>query len=394
LCVYENYLDIFRPGEQQFQPDSKVFPDWDESLIARQRDGSQRPNWRVRRKGQPDFWTYTVCPARRLEVARPQIDQLFQAFGRGSIYIDVEGAVPLFDCYDERHPATKEQDAQFRADLLKEVKKRFGVVTTEALPQDFLAPVSEVGSYFSVFPYSGYGNSEFRIMPPMIPIPLHTLVWHGSILNQTGTGTNYYQSDPPHAALFGWLADTIDDKGRRIAYKLRGTAHAEMVSHDYITGPRVIVGPDDAFHCDDVQVSKFSDGTVVVANFASLPFRWHGGKIDSMDFLVTNERASLEIDCPGRARSGSTIEVAVTLKNTWDRTLSGSNLVLLGRGAIYSESPLMQEDLPDIDPGCTTVRKVNVDLPERRDESWFVASVQVPGDHPWEAAEIRGCSLQ
>lgn len=391
LSVYENYLDIFRPGEQMIRPGIKIYPGWDESLIARQKDGSQRKNWRVRRKGKPDLWTYTVCTGRRLEVARPQMNDLLDILGRGSIYIDVEGAVPLFDCYDEGHPVRKEEDAALRCDLLREVKERFGVVTTESLPQDFLAPCVEVGSYFSVFPYSGYGNSEFRIMPPMIPVPLHTLVWHGSILNQTGTGTSYYQSDPPHAALFGWLADTIDDKGRRIAYKLRGTAYSELVSHEFLTGPRVIVGPDDAFHCDDVQLTRFSDGTTVVANFASLPYTWRDRKIGPMEFLIYNERLSIDLDCPGNTGAGSRVEVTAKVKNTWDREIPPSSLAIHPRGLAHAEKPLFEAKLPGLEAGASMERVVNAQLPEEKGESWFIASVSVPGDQPWVVTEICRC---
>ncbi len=394
LSVYENYLDIFRPGEQVLSEGTKRYPDWDESLICRERDGSMRRNWRVRRKGQPDIWTYTVCPARRLQVALPQMDEMLKVLGRGSIYIDVEGAVPLMDCHDPRHAVTKEMDAEFRRQILSEVKKRFGVVTTEALPQDFLAGSAEVGSYFSVFPYSGYGNSSFRVMPPMIPVPLHPLVWHGSILNQTGTGTNFYQSDPPHAALFGWLADTMDEKGRRIAYQLRGTARAEMLSHKFVTGPRVVVGPDDAFHCDDVQMTRFSDGTVVIANFASLPYRWSGACIPPMDFVIFNERLSIKIRYPRKVRLGDGLTAEISLANTWNRRIPPSVLTILGRGTIHRESPLFERRLRGLVPGASVSVKAALEGPREEGRFWLLATLRVPGDDPWEACAIHGCEAR
>ncbi len=393
LSVYENYLDIFRAGEQEERKDAKRYPDWDESLIVRERDGSMRRNFRIRRKGKRDIWTYTVCPAKRLEVALPQMEELLATLGRGSIYIDVEGAVPLFDCYDPRHPVTKEQDCRLRQAIIAEVKKRFGVVTTEALPQDFLAPCVEVGSYFSVFPYSGYGNSSFRIMPPMIPVPLHPLVWHGCVLNQTGTGTQYYQSDPPHAALFGWLADTMDDKGRRIAYQLRGTAHAELVSHEYLTGPRVIVGPDNAFHCDDVQLTRFSDGTLVVGNFASVPYRWRGITIRPMDFAILNERLALKLDCPTQATAAGQLPVHLTIRNTWNREISRAGLVMLGRGAAHRESPLFELELPSLRPRETFRTLAKLEAPSQAGSMWIVATVTVPDESPWQATQIAQCEV-
>jgi len=393
LSVYENYLDIFRPGEEPERPGVKKCPPWDESLIARSRDGSMRPNWRVRRRGQPDIWTYTVCPARRLEVALPQMEKLRSILGPGSIYIDVEGAVPLFDCYDKRHPVTKEEDANLRRELLVEVKRRFGVVTTESLPQDFLAHVADVGSYFSVFPYSGFGNSERRIMPPLVPIPLHTLVWHGSIMNQTGTGTTFYQSDPPHAALLGWLADTMDDKGRRISYKLRGTAMAEMVDHRFLTGPRVVVGSDNAFHCNDVQMTRFSDGTVVIANFATSPYLWQGRSIPPMDFLIFNERLYLELTIPPRSPPSGRIRISIRVKNTWDRAIRASTLSLYERRAAHSETPFYECDLPPLRPDEHVLERTSLQLKEKAGDLWIVAFIDVHDNEPWRVAELAQCHI-
>lgn len=394
LSVYENYLDIFRTGEQPEKSGAKMYPAFDESLVARRRDGSMRPNWRVRRKGKPDLWTYTVCAAKRLFVALPQMDRLRAILGRGSIYIDVEGAVPLFDCYDPRHPVTKEEDAALRIEILEEVKRRFGVVTTESLPQDFLAAVADVGSYFSVFPYSGYGNSESRIMPPLIPVPLHTLVWHGSLLNQTGTGTSFYQSDPPHAALFGWLADTMDDKGRRIAYKLRGTAHAELLSHAFLSDPRVVVGPDDAFHCDDVQMTRFSDGTVVLANFASIPYRWQGKEIPSMDFSITNERLALCLEGPAKAPIGGEIRIRAVAKNTWDQDILEATIVAHSRGVAHREEPVFQSNLPALQCGMKHQEEFTFKAPEQEGKLWTVVAISIPGPDPWQASEIIECSVE
>ncbi len=393
LSVYENYLDIFRPGEQPEKAGVKRYPEWDESLIARKADGSLRPNWRVKRKGKPDLWTYTVCPARRLKVARPQMERMSRILGRGSIYIDVEGAVPLFECFDRDHPVTRADDAQLRRELINAVKHIFGVVSTEALPQDFLAKEVDVGSYFSVFPYSGFGNSDSRIMPPLIPIPLHPLVWHGSILNQTGTGTTFYQSDPPHAALFAWLADTMDDKGRRIAYKLRNTGYAEMVNHEFLTEPRVIVGPDDAFHCDDVQKTEFSDGTTVIANFASIPYHWEGRKIPPMDFIIINRRVVLRLEHPIKASVGEEIEVILTVENTWDREISLDAIKIEGRGLIHSERPLMEADVSRLGIGERITESVSLKLPGESGKLWLVATIQVDDEEPWSVTELATCQV-
>jgi hypothetical protein len=185
----------------------------------------------------------------------------------------------------------------------------------------------------------------------------------------------------------------MDDKGRRIAYKLRGTAHAEMVSHEFVTGPRVIVGPDDVFHCDDVQVTRFSDGTVVVANFASLPYRWRGRTIQPMDFLITNEKLSLKVKCPRKIVAGGSLPVGIRLENVSAKAIPPSAASLLGRGVAYSEVPLFEANVPPLGPGEVFEITPQVKAPREKGRMWIVANVAVPGGDPREVAEIAQCEV-
>jgi len=400
LSVYQNYVDLFQPGEEPLERGAarRPYPKWDEGLVARLRNGDLRPNWRVRRKGLPDIWTRTVCSARRLEVAVPQLRQILETFGRGSVYIDVEGAVPLFECFSGAHPVTREQDCRHRLELLREVKRLFGAVSTEAAPLGCLAPAVEVGSYFSVYQYSGHGNSLFRILPPLIPIPLHPLVFHGSVVNQTAVGDGFYQCHAPHVPLYGFLPDTLDEKGLRVSYQMRGACYAELVEHRFLTGPRVVINENDSFQCDDVQWSRFSDGTIVVGNFASLPFLYEGRWIPPMDFLILHEgldmkvTAKLEEVAPGEA-----LTIELRMKNEGSEMIEGAGVGVVLRGAVRQTLDLEGASLPSIPAGEELGRHWSISVPEDANPGPLVVIVTatMPTDgEPKQAVELACVQIQ
>lgn len=394
LSVYDNFLDIFKPGEQPWDESSgvKCYPPFDESLITRERDGSLRRNFRVERKGKPDIWTYAVCPARRLDVARPQIAQMLATLGRGSIYIDVEGAVPLSECFSHDHPVTREQDCHFRRRLLAGVKQAFGAVSTEAAPIGCLAPAVEVGSYFSLYQYSGHGNSLERVLPPLIPIPLHPLVFHGSLLNQTAVGDGYYQCHAPHVPLYGFLPDTMDDQGLRVSYQMRATCWAELLEHRFLTGPRIVINAADSFQCDDVEFSRFSDGTVVVGNFASVPYHYQGHVIPPMDFLILHEGLEMALSAhPAEVRPGDPLTVRLSLRNTGTRSIEGATFSLLLRGAAQQAPDLADASLPILSPGQALDRSWAIRVPDdaATGRLILVGAVSIPSDvEPSQPAEL------
>ena len=104
LSVYENFVDRY-----------SITPGSDPSMMVKLRDGSVRGNW---------WWeplkerSSTVCSVKREEIARRELGKLKDLIGPGSIYVDVEGAIELLECFDTVHPTTREQDAHHRFELL------------------------------------------------------------------------------------------------------------------------------------------------------------------------------------------------------------------------------------------------------------------------------------
>jgi hypothetical protein len=394
LSVYQNYVDIFQPGDEPRErgPVRRPYPKWDEGLVARLRSGEARPNWRVRRKGLPDIWTCTVCPARRLEVALPQLRQILETFGRGSIYIDVEGAIPLFECFSPDHAVTREQDCVHRLNLLREVKRTFGAVSTEAAPLGCLAPAVEVGSYFSVYQYSGHGNSLFRILPPLIPVPLHPLAFHGSVVDQTAVGDGFYQCHAPHVPLYGFLPDTLDGKGLRVSYQMRATCYAELLEHRFLTGPRVVINEHDSFQCDDVQWSRFSDGTIAVGNFASVPFQYEGRWIAPMDFLILHEGLDMKVAAaPEQVSPGEVLAIELRMKNEGDQPIESASVAVLLRGVVQKALDQQESSFPPIAAGEEMCKHWSVSIPKDATPGLLLvvvtATIQANGE-PKQATEL------
>ncbi len=273
-------------------------PDYDARDVLRLRDGSPRINF---------FVNQTVCTSRRRKRAELRLPEVLEGIGPGNVYLDVEGAAGLMECFSEDHPMTREQDAHYRRDVLRYVKELFGSVTTEHLPHDFLCDVVDMGAYFCVYPYQvldarenrerPYGEGEFdatafrdtegrdwyvRFSCPFqtVPVPLFQLVWHDSVLSMNSSGKytesfrwlENYPCEPMHLPLYGLLPDDLSQRSLAMSRAMRETYLEELVEHQFLTGPTMEYTDRGLYRTRDVQMSRFGDGTVVVVNFSDEPF--------------------------------------------------------------------------------------------------------------------------
>ena len=287
LSRYTNVIDV-KPAA----------PDYDARDVLRLRDGSPRVNF---------FVNQTVCASQRRKRAELRLPEVLEGIGPGNVYLDVEGAAGLMECFSEEHPMTREQDAHYRRDVLRYVKELFGSVTTEHLPHDFLCDVVDMGAYFCVYPYQvldarenrerPYGEGEFdatafrdaegrdwyvRFSCPFqtIPVPLFQLVWHDSVLSMNSSGKytesfrwlENYACEPMHLPLYGLLPDDLSQRSLMMSRAMRGTYLEELVEHRFLVGPVMEYTDRGLYRTRDVQLSRFGDGTIVIANFGDEPF--------------------------------------------------------------------------------------------------------------------------
>ncbi len=279
MTVYENFVDYF-----------DFNPGYDERFVVHRRDGSVRTNWWAE---QHQSYTHTICSKIRADHAKERLGDLHDMIGDGSIYVDVEGAIELIECYSDRHLVTREQDAMNRRELLAHAKDVFGTVATESMPIDCLADVVDVGAYFSVFQWCGYGASDNpKVLPPVIPVPLFVMVYHGSVLNMTAKDTDFYNCPAPYMPLWGMMPDEVDEFCLRVSRELRQTSYAALDEHRFVTAPRIDVegeGDSERFLARDVQLARYSDGVSVLANFSGEPFTYEGRTADSGDWVAWRE---------------------------------------------------------------------------------------------------------
>ena len=274
LSVYENFVDRY-----------SITPGFNKDMMVKLRDGSVRLNW---------WWealkerSSTVCSVKREEIARRELGNLKDLIGPGSIYVDVEGAIELLECFDPVHPTTRKQDAHHRFELLSYTRDLFGTVATESMPIDCLADAVDVGAYFPVYQWIGYGCSEKpRMDPAVIPVPLFVMTYHGSVLTMTPKQNNYYTCDSLYVPLWGMMADDTDEFSLAISRDMRETAYATLDEHAFLTPPKVETGKE--YHSADVQMSRFSDGACVIANFSGEEFTWRGRSVPAKEYVLWRE---------------------------------------------------------------------------------------------------------
>jgi hypothetical protein len=78
-----------------------------------------------------------------------------------------------------------------------------------------------------------------------------------------------------------------------MSHAMRDTYLEELVEHQFLTGPAMEYTDRGLYRTRDVQLSRFGDGTIVIANFSDEPYFY-----DSHTPVPMHEFAILR---PGRA---------------------------------------------------------------------------------------------
>lgn len=137
--LHDNYQDIYRDS-----------PSWDESLIMKAPDGSlvKGGHWAGGR-------AYLTCSQKALELAqRPQNLPAVQKLTRANAYfIDTTYAAGLQECFDPKHPLTRQDDMKWKQALSDYARSLFGIFGSEcgrewALPHsDFFEGLTGVSGH-------------------------------------------------------------------------------------------------------------------------------------------------------------------------------------------------------------------------------------------------------
>ena len=147
---------------------------------------------------------------------------------------------------------------------------------------DFLCDTVDLGYYFSVY-------QSHPFIEDLIPVPLYQLVYHDSVIGATTGG--WIEDwpgelgsccEPLHIPLYGLAPDDFSKRSLIMSKDMRETYYEEMTEHKFLT--------------QDIQISSFSDGTKVIANFSNSPYLYEGTEVGpkGLLFIIKDKKIVLK----------------------------------------------------------------------------------------------------
>jgi hypothetical protein len=254
FAVHDNYRDFYENAAS-----------FDEKMSIRRSDGSIQHDstWCG---GPQEFLSAVFAPG----YVRRNHD-LFAENGvhLGGAYLDVFAVADLDESYQEAHPMSREDCANFRRSCFDLLHARGYVVSSEE-PVDFAVPSIDLVHHgpYATSPKLGGGG------PVGIPVPLFNLVYHDSILLPWDMGENGGWGIPNgdagrlHCVLNAGLPyvgpGASEEQIARVkeAAALAGKlACEEMVNHEFLDSSK------------RVQRTTYSDGTKVTVDFEKKEYK-------------------------------------------------------------------------------------------------------------------------
>ncbi len=250
FAIHDNYRDFYWNAVS-----------FDERFALRKEDGSipQSSTWCG---GDQSLLSARFAP----EYVRGNHDRFAEhGVELGGAYLDVFAVADLDESFQEAHPMSREECAQFRLESFHLLGARGYVVSSEE-PVDYALPA------ISLVHHGPYPSQDAprNGNPIGIPIPLFNLVYHDAVLlpwnlsENGGGGIPEGESGRLHCALNAGLpyvslgaSEEEVQKVQEIAALARRLAFEEMINHEFV---------DDSKR---KQRTTYSDGTQVTVDFES-----------------------------------------------------------------------------------------------------------------------------
>ncbi len=198
-----------------------------------------------------------------------------KTLGVSAHFVDTLSCVRFYECFDEDHPMTRDEDPDLKADLMQFFKDQDVVLG------------SEEAADFGV-PYLDWLENRHTHVPHE-SIPLWSLVFHdaafsarygtagtsgGKAVRQLENALWGYMSYWPANDLASWPQEEAEFKASLAIDALHKKIGAEdMTHHQYL---------DDGL----VEQTTFANGVSVIANFADEPRTINGQTIPSEDYII------------------------------------------------------------------------------------------------------------
>jgi hypothetical protein len=256
----KGYLFALHDNYDDFYPDALSY---DEEYILRDADSS------IHLGGVWDGGLcHIICPVRRMELLKRNLDLIQGSVPLNGYYFDVLTSTSHYECYDTRHKATREEDLNYRLNMIRYIRDR-GLVIGGERGTDWAIPVL---AFCEGLSGGGTGYHYGMSYRTGLTIPLFYLVYRECVVGYWQHGTPYGREDHANHVLLdllngqpsSWSIEYAQWNDLRLLFKetydLLGylhekTAHCPMVNHEILTTDYM------------VQHSEFSDGTEVWVNF-------------------------------------------------------------------------------------------------------------------------------
>lgn len=181
----------------------------------------------------PNPWSggrmYQLCPSVAEKQAIELLPKIADLGFKGIHYIDVISLHPPRKCYSKKHTINKKQSVEINDRIMKLTKELFGGFSSEG------AYDVNIGNLdYALFVHSNMFESEIPICDRIIP--LWELVYHGTVLHNTGWGTVSYNSNGENENTQKRRLKNIEFGGRAQCYihsEFQG--HKEQLTKGYTT---------------------------------------------------------------------------------------------------------------------------------------------------------------
>lgn len=272
FALHDNYQDMY--------PDA---PSYDAGVVMRKMDGTLH-HGHVWDGGPCDL----ICSAKAIPLAKPVVDQVGANTSVNGYYLDTTTAASLYECFSGEHPITRQQDQEYKLELLRWLCEQGFAVGGEAGTDWAIRACT----FFEGIPGTARGFFDGVTGPSFgISTPLFSLVYHDAVVCYWQHGQPFGREDQDnhflHDLLAGFpsswvlVAEQWNDLKPLIkeAFDVLGelhrrTAHLPLVAHRFLS-------PDYA-----LQETRFEGGLRVVANFGIVSALVEGYTIAPKGFLI------------------------------------------------------------------------------------------------------------
>lgn len=294
FCLHDNVQDMYRDA-----------PSWDERWLQKDADGLPHPGG-VWLGGQ----AYYTCAREALKLAqRPQnLPLVRDTFGPDIYFIDTTYAVGPQECYDPRHPLTRQEDIHWKQVLSDYARDLFGLFGSEcgrewAVPHaDFFEGLASVsGRYYHRLDPEALGgkvvpffdmvyrdciaiHGKYGYQPEEMAEQVIHHVAMGRTLYYHALGAHLYWQDPPSHGELPPPSGPYDPAAYTRAHN--GWAEGLCLWDRFIKNTHEVLSPlysrtaealiDRCEFLDDrrlVRRTTFSNGATTVVNGSPEPYR-------------------------------------------------------------------------------------------------------------------------